>query len=543
MEDTQKNLDDLSEVVEAALELLDQTDDKSVIPSPLELEEDEFTPGGPASPAVEPEYDEEPLPVSESKEFKQLRARIKSKSENVDLQEDMVHLSVRKGMNFSNHGKRTAEDYRPTPDELKEINQISNIDLTKNDLYSIPIEAADDLVDRQGEAFNDPARTKLAVLSYNKAFLTDHSWDTAHHLGTIYSAKNEDGLLKQKIFILDIPENQKYIKNMLGGVYNKISIGFSANLKDMRCMSCDNGTSIYDSACQHMPGAPDEKGVKTFVLITDVADYFESSLVPIPAQKNAGIRRRSLTVTPEMQQAWEKSTEQKMVPTVESNSSEPIPVIYKKVDTINSDNTTLGDELVPDTTTENSTADESLAKTADVFTSEGAVPDAIEAAIEASTEVDAEKGGCAMPEEEDEKDKARTLGEVAGDCQMQDGNGMDGADCKPEPKAPSAKKEMSKAAKKLTKALEEFKATVQELKEVAAALKGSGTDVSALAESQKSLGTKLEALTKFVETATAVTFENLEREAAVKKQIGNAQTSTSGNQWAVDLTKGILGGK
>lgn len=466
--------------------------------------------------------------VREDKAFKQLEERIKSKSEGVlrvELQDDMSHLTVRKGMNFSNVGKRTADDYRPTPEELKQINQIAGIDLNKNDVYSFVLESADDQVDRQGEAFDSAARDKAALLSINKAFLTDHTWDTAHHIGTIYDAKNENGNLLQKVFVMDIPENNKYIKNMLGGVYNKVSVGFSANLKDMHCMSCGNGTSIYDSMCPHMPGGYDEKGMKTYILIKDISDYYETSLVPIPAQRNAGIRRRmSLTVTPEMLEQMEKST----------NGATTDGVI-EKVDTINSGNTPLGDVTVPETTTTNSTRE----KTADVFTADTPGVAEVDSSAAAPVTTPATVETKADADDDDNKEKARTTGEVAGAHGELEGHGMPTADAGKKPKPPKAKK----SAKKLAKVAKQLKETVKELKDVAALLKSSGVNVSELAEGQKSLSGTVDALKEFVATAMAVTVEQIDRASIAKQQNGSTTPNAAGNQWAVDLTKGILGGK
>lgn len=470
------------------------------------------------TPVPKPELPPDDEEVKQSKEFKDLQARIKSKSKTAELHTDMKTVTYRKGMNFSNKGKRTADDYRPTPDELEIINTISATDQKREDGYSFPLESADDKVDRQDEFFFDGARDKAAAISYNKAFLTDHAWDTAHHLGTIYMAVNEAGILKQKVWVLDIPENQKYIKNMLGGVYNKVSVGFASNLQDMVCMSCAGEKSIYDNSCPHVPGGVDEKGIRTVVGIKDIADFYEVSLVPIPAQRDAGIRRMSV----DAQQDFVSSI--KGIIEVLSDTTDG--AISKKVDTISSGNSTLGDVQVPDTTTLNSTAEASSEKTADVITAEVTAVEAPAAAPEAPV-VESEKT-------DTEPAAAPAVEEATQDVVLE----------APAPEAPQAPVEKA-ATEELVSVIGDLKAAVQELKEAVGTLKGvTAPQVSALGESQKGLEAKLEALSKFVEAATATTFETLEREVVAKKQINSTTTSGAvGNQWAVDLTKGILGGK
>lgn len=446
--------------------------------------------------AILPDYDEAEDVQPVNKEFQQLQKRIKEKSSNVDLHDDMSTLTVRKAMNFSNKGKRTADDYRPSPDELKIINSNSNTDMNREDGFSFDLESADLKDDRQHEKFDTVALDKGAQLSLWKAFLIDHDWVTDKQLGIIYAARNEDGILKQKVFVLDIPENQKYIKNMLAGIYNKVSVGFSSNLNDMHCLSCGDGRSIYDSSCPHMPGSYDEKGARTTVLIKDMSDFYEVSLVPVPAQRDAGIRRRSLTITPEM---------------IDKAAS------TENVDTINSVKD-HGDDTVSKPTKVDSI------KEADVFAAEAAITAAAPMA------------------DDDDDDKALTTGEVAGrvNTELEGVGQADIPDNDHEPAAPAPK--APKYSKKLKKICKSFKATVKELKEIAQALKSSGANVANLAEGQKSLEAQVTALKGFVEAATATTFETLERQAAAKK-VTSTVNGAEGNAWAMELTKGILGGK
>lgn len=215
---------------------------------------------------------------------------------NVSVTNDEKTLVVKQTFKFSNSGKRKLVDYQPTEDELLLINKYALVDLNPEDVVVFNVQAADKQIDRQYEQFTDEALRDMAELSKGKAFLTDHEWETEHQIGLIFDAAAIDGKLMQKVYVLNTEENKVLIKNILGGVFNKVSVGFSIDLADAICMSCRN-KSIYSQDCPHMPGGMDEEGNKTYISIKNVIDYFEVSIVPVPAQRDAGIRRNSLDST------------------------------------------------------------------------------------------------------------------------------------------------------------------------------------------------------------------------------------------------------
>lgn len=448
-----------------------------------------------------------------------------------ELQEDLVTLNMKTQLAFTNLGKRSKKDYYPSKDELAIINQgYSNTELAPADVLVFTLRSADTEADRQNERFSEDALADMARLSLDKAFLIDHKWETTSQVGKIFAATAQDGALYQKIYVLNDPMNDPIIKNVLAGIYNKVSVGFASNLKDMLCDSCADGKSIYDSSCPHMPGGTDSQGNKTTVTIKGVNDYYEVSLVPIPAQRDAGIRRRSVTLTPEMVKAFEGIRPESIDPNlilpdlaevaecIRADGEVLVQEQIKNVDTINSD--VNGDHTVPETTTLDSE------KTADIYVAETVEA---EPAVAANLESPAEEVGAAAaanPETE--------------------GNGME--DVPAEPAAPAATppvydksgkktlKELKKLRKDLTKSVEKLEAAVEKLGV-------THTQDTATAEQTKALEAKLEALTKFVEAATASTIEYVDRGITAKKHSEQPARSTDSNQWATDIAKSILGGK
>lgn len=453
------------------------------------------------------------------------------------LQEDLCTLNKKSQLAFTNMGKRTRKDYYPTADELWVINQgYSNTELAPEDVLVFSLSSANIDTDRQNEKFSDSALNDMAGLSLDKAFLIDHKWETSSQVGKIFAAEARDGQLFQKVYVLNDAMNDSITKNILAGIYNKVSVGFASNLKDMICDSCTD-KSIYDSACPHMPGATDEKGNKTTVTIKSVNDYFEVSLVPIPAQRDAGIRRRSHTITSDMVKTFEETGKYfaesvKAISEVLDTLSEEEALEEsatqdqsKNFDTIISSRLDLGDQQVSEPTTTSSTPE-------------------VKAPYVAVTEESA--GGIAANREH--------YGDAIAEAAREplEGTGMEevpAGPAAPTPQAPvydkaAKSKKTLKALKKLRKGLQKSVAKLEAAVEKLAS--GSADRVESMESSQKALESKLETLSKIVELATATSLESLERDMKAKRQTAvtsNGKTVADSNEWASKLAKGILGGK
>jgi len=186
-------------------------------------------------------------------------------------------------------GKKEPKDYHPTPEELKQINALSNIDLKAEEVLVFTFHSADQEVDRSADQFTPKALKDMALKSVDKPYLKDHSWGTNSVVGKIFDASVSKGRLMQKVYVTIRAKNQDMIDGMFDGTLNKVSVGFAMGAEDYGCSSCSK--SLYSMDCPHYPGSKDEKGNVTVGLIKGVKDYYEISNVTVPCQPAAGIRR------------------------------------------------------------------------------------------------------------------------------------------------------------------------------------------------------------------------------------------------------------
>lgn len=431
-------------------------------------------------------------PVSLSgKAFKEF---VENKGVDVELSSDNRTLRVKGLMSFTNSGKKTMEDYKPSQEDMDVINKDhSNMDLSRDAILTFTLRSADLAVDRSYEHFTEPALQKMAEMSVGKSFLMDHDWTTSSHIGKIYSASVENGSLLQKVYMLNDEFNKKTINNILAGIYNKVSVGFGVDLGAMMCDSC--GTkSYYDEICPHTVGSMDERKGLTTITIKDVSDYFEVSLVPVPAQRDAGIRR-SLTKTL-------RETEDS--------------------DTINNSKSVLGEMAVPEnkqdkTPGEPNTKD--LANIPPVDAKPQHVDDAGKAAPpddKKDDEPDEDDKGCGAgmpPKKEDEK--SLTVG-------MDD-------------KLNKAIKKLNKLTKKHKKSLKKQLAAVEQLNAA------NGERVKQLESQVKEQGERLVALFGFVEEAAGKSYEGLLQDSNMIASNVEKSTKSSG-QWFENLNNSFLSG-
>jgi regulator of replication initiation timing len=188
--------------------------------------------------------------------------------------------------------KKSPKDYAPTEEELSLINELSNVDLSKEDVFVFTLRSAGQDIDRSFDQFTSKALKDMADMSKDKPFLKDHSWDTESVIGKIFDAKVGEKQLIQKVYVPITEKNKDMINGIMTGIYNKVSVGFAMEPMQYACSSCNK--SLYSRDCSHYPGEKDAGGNLVVGVIKGVSDYFEISNVAVPAQPAAGIRR-SLT--------------------------------------------------------------------------------------------------------------------------------------------------------------------------------------------------------------------------------------------------------
>lgn len=193
-------------------------------------------------------------------------------------------------------GKKSPKDYAPTDEELIKINELSNIDLSKEQVYVFTLRSAGQDVDRSFDQFTAKALKDMAEMSKDKPFLRDHNWDTGSVIGKIFDASVKDKQLVQKVYVPITEKNADMIEGIMSGIYNKVSVGFGMEPMEYICSSCNK--SLYSRDCAHYPGNKDAAGTMVIGQIKGVSDYFEISNVAVPAQPAAGIRRSLSVQTP-----------------------------------------------------------------------------------------------------------------------------------------------------------------------------------------------------------------------------------------------------
>lgn len=272
------------------------------------------------NPASEHTTRQEPKLLSAEK----ITSSIKSKGlSHIKAAGDGI-VQSNQSVSFSNLGKTKLEDYYPTDMELSMINEHTMIQMGAEDLFVVPIMAADANVDRGSEHFTTDGLKSFVPLYPGKALLLDHNWSTGSEVGKIFACAVENNKLLVKAYIPINTHNDKLIRNILAGVHCRASVGFSMDVRNAICDSCTKSQmrsginsplniSIFDEdSCPHRPGAMDEYGYKTTVTLGPVADVMELSFVPVPMQPAAGTYKsinKSATTITEIGNNFQKSIE------------------------------------------------------------------------------------------------------------------------------------------------------------------------------------------------------------------------------------------
>ncbi len=194
----------------------------------------------------------------------------------------------------------TASEVSQTDLEL--INRYTRSPLAADQVYTMKLQLCDNDVDRQFEKFSSGALRQLAALFEGKTVIFDHSWSAKNQTARIYSTTletvsgkaNSDGEPYQRVvamaYMLRLESTADTISAVDGGIIKEGSVGFR-NTKST-CSIC--GNEYYSGDCPHWRGQKyTENGVeKTCTLILDdVTDAYEFSLVAVPAQREAGITK------------------------------------------------------------------------------------------------------------------------------------------------------------------------------------------------------------------------------------------------------------
>ena len=185
--------------------------------------------------------------------------------------------------------------------ELRAINKYALSPLTAEDVFTFKAVLCDNEIDRQSERFTVKALEDLKKLFVGKTVIKDHSWSADDQVARIYATElilgektNKSGepcaQLVAYCYMVKTASNADLIAEIKGGIKKEGSVGFRAS--SVICSIC--GTDNAKSYCRHWPGKSYEKegGAQTCIFtLAGVSDAYEFSLVAVPAQKAAGVRK------------------------------------------------------------------------------------------------------------------------------------------------------------------------------------------------------------------------------------------------------------
>lgn len=178
----------------------------------------------------------------------------------------------------------------PDAAQLEKINLQAKGTLRAEDVYVFSVRLCDDQVDRDYERFSQEALRKLAPMFIGKTGICDHEWSSEKQVARIFDCETqyEGGVmfLKAWAYILRSERTAGLIGEIEAGIKKEVSVG-CAMAKSI-CSVC--GTEY--GSCEHRKGESYGGEVCSAVLCEPV-DAYEFSFVAVPAQKGAGVLKKS----------------------------------------------------------------------------------------------------------------------------------------------------------------------------------------------------------------------------------------------------------
>lgn len=186
--------------------------------------------------------------------------------------------------------------------DLDLINKYTRTPLTADQVYTFKLQLCDNEIDRQFDQFTPNALNQLSALFIGKTVIFNHSWNAKDQTARIYSTQVEvvqgqttvNGQPYMRLiamaYMLNRSSNEETIASLDGGILKEGSVAFRNDTDT--CSIC--GNEYYSSNCPHWRGqAYTENGVEKtcYVILDDVTDAFEFSLVAVPAQRSAGVTK------------------------------------------------------------------------------------------------------------------------------------------------------------------------------------------------------------------------------------------------------------
>ncbi len=190
-------------------------------------------------------------------------------------------------------------EFKLDESELEKVNGFTRSDVTAEEVYAFPVVLCDNEIDRDGERFTVEALEKLAELFVGKTGIFDHDPKGMNQTARIYECEvRTDGerktscgedytYLYAKAYMMRTEGNRDLITEIEGGIKKEVSVSCAVGRRS--CSVC--GGDRLESGCGHIKGRS-YGGKVCCDLLEDPTDAYEWSFVAIPAQAEAGVRKR-----------------------------------------------------------------------------------------------------------------------------------------------------------------------------------------------------------------------------------------------------------
>lgn len=191
------------------------------------------------------------------------------------------------------------------------INRYSVKQLTPQDVFCFTVALCNNDVDRDTEMFSDAALDALAPMFVGKTGIRNHDWRTENQVARIYRTSVETRQKKTatgkplrelmaSAYMLRDERTQPTIEAVEGGIIREVSVG--ARAAKCACSVCgktqrfDWNVGRYKCEDGHLRGDRYD-GALCVGVLDDPKEAYEFSFVPVPSQREAGVRKEAADVT------------------------------------------------------------------------------------------------------------------------------------------------------------------------------------------------------------------------------------------------------
>lgn len=175
--------------------------------------------------------------------------------------------------------------------ELALINRQSLRPLAAEEVFTFRLAACDNQPDRDHERFTDCTLDELAPMFVGRPVLMDHQWSAGKQTARVYAAGVEPMPMKEggrrlvlRCYMPRTEQTAPTITAIESGILRECSVGCA--VERAICSIC--GADQTQTCCTHAPGR-EYDGRRCLMELDGARDAYEVSLLPVPAQPEAGI--------------------------------------------------------------------------------------------------------------------------------------------------------------------------------------------------------------------------------------------------------------